>query len=41
MLLNFGPKPQFKRFILEKDKKKIRFLPRESAVEALRNREWV
>ena len=37
LLLNFGPKPQFRRFILEADKKKIRVLPRESAVEALRD----
>ena len=41
LLLNFGPRPQFKRFILENDKKKIRVNPRESAVDALRNREWV
>ncbi len=40
LLLNFGPRPQFRRFILENDKKKIRVLPRESAVGALRNYEW-
>jgi GxxExxY protein len=37
LLLNFGPKPQFRRFILEEEKKKIRVLPRESGVEALRD----
>lgn len=37
LLLNFGPKPQSRRFILEEEKKKIRDLPRESAVEALRD----
>ena len=37
LLLNFGPKPRFRRFILEEEKKKIRVAPRESAVEALRN----
>lgn len=37
MLLNFGPRPQFRRFILEDEKKKICALPRESAVEALRD----
>jgi GxxExxY protein len=37
LLLNFGPRPQFKRFILEEEKKKIRVLPRESAVETLRD----
>jgi len=36
LLLNFGPRPQFKRFILE-EQKKIRVPPRESAVEALRD----
>ncbi len=41
LLLNFGPRPQFKRFILENDKKKIRAVPRESVVGALRNCEWV
>ena len=40
LLLNFGPRPQFKRFILENDKKRIRVLPCESAVGALRNHEW-
>ena len=40
MLLNFGPKPQFKRFILENDKKRIRALPCEAAVRALRDCEW-
>jgi GxxExxY protein len=40
LLLNFGPKPQVKRFILENDKKKTRILPRESTVGALRNHEW-
>jgi GxxExxY protein len=37
LLLNFGPRPQFRRFILEEEKKKIRVAPRESAVEALRD----
>ncbi|MGH9595555.1 MAG: GxxExxY protein [Edaphobacter sp.] len=37
LLLNFGPKPQFRRFILEQEKKKIRVVPCESAVEGLRN----
>ena len=37
LLLNFGPRPQFRRFILEEDKKKIRISPRECAVEALRD----
>ena len=40
LLLNFGPKAQFRRFILENDKKKIRVLPRESAVDALRDCVW-
>lgn len=40
LLLNFVPRPQFKRFILENDKK-IGVDPRESAVDALRKREWV
>jgi GxxExxY protein len=40
LLLNFGPRAQFRRFILENDKKKIRVLPGESAVDALRNCEW-
>jgi hypothetical protein len=35
--LNFGAKPQFRRFILEEEKKKIRVVPRESVVEALRD----
>jgi GxxExxY protein len=38
LLLNFGPRPQFKRFILENINKKIRVLPRESAVGTLGNR---
>jgi GxxExxY protein len=37
LLLNFGPKPQVRRFILEEEKKKIRFAPRKSAVDALRD----
>jgi GxxExxY protein len=37
LLLNFGPRPQFRRFILEEDKKKISIAPRESAVEVLRD----
>jgi GxxExxY protein len=37
LLLNFGPKPQFRRFILEQEKKRIRVVARESAVEGLRN----
>jgi GxxExxY protein len=41
LLLNFGPRAQFKRFILENDRKKIRVDPRKSAVVALRNPEWV
>jgi len=42
LLLNFGPRPQFKRFILENEKKKIRVVPRDSAVDSLRNDdEWV
>ena len=40
LLLNFGPKAQFRRFILENDKKKIRVLPREFAVDALRDCVW-
>jgi GxxExxY protein len=32
LLLNFGPRSQFKRFILENEKKKIRVLPRSSVV---------
>jgi GxxExxY protein len=41
LLLNFGPRPQFRRFILEEQKKKIRVLPRESVVEPLRDCRWV
>lgn len=37
LLLNFGPKAQFRRFILEEEKKKIRAIPRESVVAALRD----
>ena len=40
LLYNFGPRPRFKRFILENNEKKIRVLPCESAVGALRNHEW-
>ena len=40
LLLNFGPRAQFKRFILENDKKRIRVLLCESAVGSLRNQEW-
>jgi GxxExxY protein len=40
LLLNFGPRAQFKRFILENHKKKIRVVPCESAVDRLRNCEW-
>jgi len=32
LLLNFGPKPQFRRFILENGSKKFRVYPRPSAV---------
>lgn len=39
LLLNFGPRAQFKRFILENEKK-IRVHPCASAVDALRNCEW-
>jgi GxxExxY protein len=35
ILLNFGPKPQFKRFLLDNHQKKIRVHPCESAVESL------
>ncbi|WP_263383431.1 GxxExxY protein [Granulicella arctica] len=38
LLLNFGPRPQFKRFILENTKKKIRVSPRISAVALLGSR---
>ena len=34
MLLNFGPKPEFKRVILDKAKKNIRVNPRESVVSS-------
>jgi len=40
LLLNFGPRAQFRRFILENEKKKIRVLPCESAVDTLRDCEW-
>jgi GxxExxY protein len=40
LLLNFGPRPRFKRFILENDKKRIRVLPCEFPGGALRNHEW-
>ena len=40
LFLNFGPRAQFERFILENGKKKIRVLPRESAVGAIRDHEW-
>lgn len=33
LLLNFGPKPQFRRMVLENRNKKIRVDPRESAVD--------
>ena len=32
MLLNFGPKPEFKRVVLENARKRIRVNARESAV---------
>lgn len=32
MLLNFAPKPEFKRVVLESARKNIRVNPRESAV---------
>ena len=35
ILLNFGPRPQFKRFVLENRNKKIRVHPRLSAVGSL------
>jgi GxxExxY protein len=35
LLLNFGPRPQFKRFVLEARNKQIRVDPRESAVASL------
>jgi hypothetical protein len=40
LFLNFGPRAQFERFILENGKKKIGVLPRESAVGAIRDHEW-
>ena len=33
LLLNFGPRPQFKRFVLETGNKQIRVDPRSSAIE--------
>jgi len=35
LLLNFGPKPQFKRFLLDNQQKRIRVHPSESVVESL------
>ncbi len=35
LLLNFGPKPQFKRYVLENGTKQIRVNPRSSAVSTL------
>jgi hypothetical protein len=35
LLLNFGPKPQFKRFVLDNHEKKIRANPCESVVKSL------
>ena len=35
LLLNFGPKPQFKRLLLDNDQKKIREYPCESVVKPL------
>jgi GxxExxY protein len=35
LLLNFGPRPQFKRFVLENGNKQIRVDPRSSAVAPL------
>jgi len=35
LLLNFGPKPQFKRLLLDNDQKKIREYPCESVVSSL------
>jgi GxxExxY protein len=32
LLLNFGGKPEFKRFVLDNEEKKIRVVPRESVV---------
>lgn len=34
LLLNFGPKPQFRRLVLENENKKISVNPRESAVRS-------
>jgi GxxExxY protein len=34
LLLNFGPKPQFKRFLLDNHEKKIRASPCESVVQS-------
>ena len=31
LLLNFGPKPQFKRLVFDNSRKQIRVYPRESA----------
>jgi GxxExxY protein len=39
LLLNFGPRPQFKRIVLENRNKKIRVHPRSSAVESLEESE--
>jgi GxxExxY protein len=35
LLLNFGPKPQFKRFLLDNQQKRIRVYPCESVVKSL------
>ena len=35
LLLNFGPKPNFRRILLDNDQKKIRVNPRSSAVSSL------
>jgi GxxExxY protein len=35
LLFNFGPQPQFKRFLLDNQPKKIRLYPCESVVESL------
>ena len=35
LLLNFGPRPQFKRFLLDNQQKRIRVHPCESVVESL------
>lgn len=35
LLLNFGPKPQFRRLVFENERKKIRVYQRESAVGGL------